>query len=109
MTTKMVAIYHLVRPAERIDESTKTLVALVRKAQKENPGKPRWLYLDIDGHRDGAEGFDSQMVELRALLRKLLPYLAGSSSPLLGDCHNPSAQRDDIPTTLGSASRRSSN
>ena len=37
------------------------LVSLVYAAEKKEPGKPRTLYLDIDGHRNAQGRFDADM------------------------------------------------
>lgn len=36
-------------------------MSLVYAAEKKEPGKPRTLYLDIDGHRNAQGRFDADM------------------------------------------------
>ena len=50
-----VALYH------RVMRWAKDLVSLVYAAEKKEPGKPRTLYLDIDGHRNAQGRFDADM------------------------------------------------
>ena len=47
-----VALYHRVMRWENFEKAAKDLVSLVYAAEKKEPGKPRTLYLDIDGHRN---------------------------------------------------------
>ena len=47
-----VALYHRVMRRENFEKAAKDLVSLVYAAEKKEPGKPRTLYLDIDGHRN---------------------------------------------------------
>ena len=42
-------------------KAAKDLVSLVYAAEKKEPGKPRTLYLDIDGHRNAQGRFDADM------------------------------------------------
>ena len=43
------------------EKAAKDLVSLVYAAEKKEPGKPRTLYLDIDGHRNAQGRFDADM------------------------------------------------
>ena len=47
-----VALYHRVMRWENFEKAAKDLVSLVYAAEKKEPGKPRTLYLDIDGRFD---------------------------------------------------------
>ena len=60
-----VALYHRVLRRENFEKAAKDLVSLVYAAEKKEPGKPRILYLDIDGHRNAQNGFDVDMLELQ--------------------------------------------
>lgn len=46
---------------ENFEKAAKDLVSLVYAAEKKEPGKPRTLYLDIDGHRNAQGRFDADM------------------------------------------------
>ena len=72
-----VALYHRVMRWENFEKAAKDLVSLVYAAEKKEPGKPRILYLDIDGHRNAQNGFDVDMLELQKEfgLNFLLPFL----------------------------------
>ena len=56
-----VALYHRVMRWENFEKAAKDLVSLVYVAEKKEPGKPRMLYLDIDGHRNAQGRFDADM------------------------------------------------
>lgn len=57
-----VALYHRVLRRENFEKAAKDLVSLVYAAEKKEPGKPRILYLDIDGHRN-AQNCQRRMVK----------------------------------------------
>ena len=56
-----VALYHRGMRWENFEKAAKDLVSLVYAAEKKEPGKPRTLYLDIDGHRNAQGRFDADM------------------------------------------------
>lgn len=96
-----VAIYHVIYEEEGFEESAQNLFELVKQAQSLSPGKKRKLFLDIEGHRNKASGFDSDMLELQKefLLGFLHTYLSEIHSPL-GDTINPTPQDNEIPPEL---------
>jgi hypothetical protein len=98
---KAIAIYHVVYAHEGFEESAQTLFTLVREAQRLQPGKQRKLYLDIEGHRQSAGGFDPDMVELQQefLLGVLSPYLAEIHAPLVR-ATNTQPQENELPPAL---------
>jgi hypothetical protein len=98
---KAIAIYHVVYAHEGFEESAQTLFTLVREAQRLQPGKQRKLYLDIEGHRQSAGGFDPDMVELQQefLLGFLSPYLAEIHAPLVR-ATNTQPQENELPPAL---------
>ena len=53
--------YSHIGPQENFEKAAKDLVSLVYAAEKKEPGKPRTLYLDIDGHRNAQGRFDADM------------------------------------------------
>ena len=77
------------------------LCLLVYAAEKKEPGKPRILYLDIDGHRNAQNGFDVDMLELQKEfgLNFLLPFLTEIHFPMIS-MRNNNAQRNDVPEQL---------
>ena len=96
-----VALYHRVLRRENFEKAAKDLVSLVYAAEKKEPGKPRTLYLDIDGHRNAQGEFDADMLELQEEfgLRFLLPFLTEVHFPLISD-RNKNPQRNDVPERL---------
>lgn len=99
---KPMAIYHVVRSNEGFEESAQILFKLVQDAQARLPGCPRHLYLDIEGHRNQAGGFDADMYELQKdfLIGVLAEFLTEVSCPLVPQARNPNGQNDDIPPRL---------
>ena len=96
-----VALYHRVLRRENFEKAAKDLVSLVYAAEKKDPGKPRILYLDIDGHRNAQNGFDVDMLELQKEfgLNFLLPFLTEIHFPMIS-MRNNNAQRNDVPEQL---------
>jgi hypothetical protein len=70
------------------------------------PGRRR-LFLDIEGHRTSAGGFDADMRELQHefLVGVLAPFLSEVHGPL-GILKNPRTQDDDLPDELTIRDRR---
>jgi hypothetical protein len=99
-----VVIYHRVYSKEGFEEAAQTLFRLVRQAQKTSPGAERVLYLDIDGHRNKAGGFDHDMFELQQhfILGFLMQFLTEVKMPLAAGARRQdgSAQSEDIPEML---------
>jgi hypothetical protein len=101
---KASALYHVVYADETFEDAAEKIWAILRMAQERTPGAPRWLFLDIEGHRNEAGGFDADMYELQSnfALTTLMPYLSRFECPLLrnhGAAVNDN-QRDDIPEAL---------
>ncbi|MER5795937.1 HNH endonuclease [Streptomyces sp. NPDC001980] len=98
---KGVAIHHDMKVYENFERSAQRIFECVQAAQKRSPGAPRYLFLDIQGHRNEAGGFDHDAYELMTefCLGFLGDYLTEISSPLVR-ARNPKAQRDDIPDLL---------
>jgi hypothetical protein len=96
-----IAIYHVVYTHEGFEESAQVLFRLVQDAQRQQPGKRRNLFLDIDGHRNSDGGFDSDMHELQKdfVLGFLSQFLSEIHAPLF-HAKNPKPQSDDIPPEL---------
>lgn len=97
----MVAIYHRVKKHEDFNKSARTILELVQTANLRAPNKDRCLYLDIDGHRNAAGGFDVDMFELQQdfVLGFLLPFLKEAHMPIIS-VENTEDQRNDIPDRL---------
>ncbi len=95
------AIYHVIQATEGFSESAHILLTLVHTAQKNQPGKKRVLYLDIEGHRNEAGGFDADTFKLlkEFLIGYLAEYLSEINTPLY-KVANPNPQNDNIPAKL---------
>jgi hypothetical protein len=96
------ALYHVVYQEEGFEHAATALFALVRRAERTQPGKRRVLFLDIEGHRNAQGGYDPEMVELQQqfLFGCLLPYLSEVYLPLGIRVTNPHPQRADLPDEL---------
>lgn len=95
-----VGIYHDMKVYENFERCAQRLFEMVRWAQKESPGAPRMLFLDIQGHRNSAGGYDHDAFELMQDfgMGYLLQYLTELSTPLFRVRND--HQRDDLPATL---------
>lgn len=95
---KGVAIYHNIFSYEGFEESAKILIDLIKESQKDCPNHKRFLYLDIQGHRNGKGAFDSDMFELQRnfILGFLMPYLTEAHLPLIS-VKNRNLQKNDFP------------
>ncbi len=97
---RKLALYHVIYTHEGFEESAKKFFGLIRYTQERHPGEGRYLFLDIDDHRDSAGNFDSDMMALKDfLLVLLLPFLTEISSPF-GTFRNPGPQNNDVPKEL---------
>lgn len=98
---KSVVIYHDMRVEESFEKCATRLFKMVRMAQERSPGKKRVLYLDVQGHRNDAGGFDHDAYELltHVLLGFLAPYLSEIYSPLF-QRRNPQGQCNYVPDEL---------
>lgn len=101
MPEQNIVIYHRVMRHENFEKAAKDLVSLVFNAETQNPGKPRILYLDIDGHRNEQGVFDADMFELQKEFGTgfLLPFLTEIHLPL-GVIKNKKLQKNDVPEYL---------
>ena len=96
-----VALYHCVDENEGFNEAAQAIFELVMDAQNKFPGKKRHLYLDIEEHRNGAGGFDSEMFELQKdfVLGFLLQFVTEVNTPLY-HAKNDNHQNNDVPQEL---------
>jgi hypothetical protein len=100
-TDTAAALYHVVRPDEGFETAAGMLFELVRESERSYPGKPRTLFLDIEGHRNKEGGFDHDMFELQQnyVVGFLMPFLSEARLPLV-TVKNSHPQRGDIPDEL---------
>jgi hypothetical protein len=98
---KGIALYHDMRVEEDFAKCANRLFLVLKQAAAASPGAPRYLYLDVQGHRNAEGGFDGDAFEIMQdfLLGFLLPYLTEVHTPLLG-VRNSQPQREDLPAVL---------
>ncbi|MEU7165324.1 HNH endonuclease [Streptomyces morookaense] len=99
--TKGIALYHDMRVEEDFTKCATRLFSILKRAAAANPGAPRYLFLDVQGHRNAAGGFDADAFEIirEFLLGFLGPYLTEISTPLYR-VRIPGPQREDVPDVL---------
>lgn len=98
---KGVAIYHDMMVYENFERSARRIFECVQAAQRQSPGAPRHLFLDVQGHRNEAGGYDHDAFELmnEFVVGFLGDYLTEIHTPLFhGRSRKP--QRDDLPDLL---------
>ncbi|OLZ47460.1 hypothetical protein BS329_26450 [Amycolatopsis coloradensis] len=91
-------IYHDMAVYEDFERCANRLFEMVRDCARKFPGKPRGLFMDVQGHRNIEGGFDHDAWELMSefIPNVLFPYLTEMSTPLL-HARNGKAQREDVP------------
>ncbi len=98
LKNKGIALYHYIYEHEDFNTTAQILFNLLKNCQKHNPNQKRFLYLDIEGHRNSAGGFDNDMLELQKeyMLEFLMQFFTEIHTPLY-DISNNKLQRNDIP------------
>lgn len=100
LANQKAAIYHVVYAHEDFNTAACVLLDLISETQKRFPDKKRVLYLDIDGHRNSAGGYDHDMFELQtAYMEYLLQFLSEVHMPLAYFA-NKNPQNNEIPDVL---------
>ncbi|MEU4369360.1 HNH endonuclease signature motif containing protein [Micromonospora chersina] len=89
------------RVEDNFERCAQRLVETVAFAARTQPRKKRYLYLDVQGHKNDAGGYDRDAYEIikEFLVGFLMPYLTEVHTPL-GAFRNPKAQREDVPEVL---------
>lgn len=60
-----IALYHVMFTDEGFDRTAEMLFTIVREAARAYPGRPRALFLDIEGHRPSPQaGYDHDAFEI---------------------------------------------
>ncbi|RRJ66070.1 HNH endonuclease [Paenibacillus oralis] len=95
---KGIAIYHLVYEHEDFEATATILMKLLQKVQKDSPNQKRYLYIDIEGHKNNSGGYDHDMFELQKdfALGFLLQFFTRIHTPLIS-VENNKLQRNDVP------------
>ena len=96
-----VALYHDMLVSENFERCAVRLFSILQTAQEQHPNKKRILYLDVQGHRNSAGGFDQDALEITQdfVMGSLMPYLSEAVTPFF-HLKNPKPQRNDIPPEL---------
>lgn len=77
-----VVIYHDMAVYENFERCARRIWEMIKGAQDAAPGKPRQLFLDVQGHRNAAGGYDRDALEIinEFTLGFLLPYLTEATT-----------------------------
>jgi hypothetical protein len=97
---KGVALYHVMRSDEDFETTADILFQIVKNAAREFPGKPRYLFFDVDGHRNEAGGYDADAYELYS---SFIPGYLGqflTEIPLMKGRARRAGQSEDVPDHL---------
>lgn len=94
---KGIAIRHTVFAEENFQTAARMIYKLIYTAQQNFPNQKRILYLDIEGHRNGAGGYDHDMMELQKdfILGFLMPYITAVHMPLIS-VENKKLQKNEL-------------
>lgn len=94
---KGIAIQHTVFAEENFQTAARMIYKLIYTAQQNFPNQKRILYLDIEGHRNGAGGYDHDMMELQKdfILGFLMPYITAVHMPLIS-VENKKLQKNEL-------------
>jgi hypothetical protein len=81
---KPVVLYHDMAVYENFERCAPRIFEVIWATQQKAPGAPRLLYVDVQGHRNDAGGYDRDSFELMTnfLPEKALPYLTELHTPL---------------------------
>lgn len=97
----LVVIYHRVRAREDHDSTVRALWKILHYAQTKFPNQDRQLLLDIEGHRNPAGVFDTDMfdVQTQFVVGVLMNFLKEARTPV-GVFQNTHEQNNDVPEQL---------
>lgn len=97
-----VAVYQVVEAEQSFEQAAKEAVEMLHRAESDYPGWPRMYYLDIEGHKGEAVGFDPDFYEFQQefLFSTIAPFVTVLETPLTGGLANPDPQRNDVPGRL---------
>lgn len=94
---KGIAIQHTVFAEENFQTAARMIYKLIYTAQQNFPNQKRILYLDIEGHRNDAGGYDHDMLELQEefILGFVMPYITAVYMPLIS-VENKKLQKNEL-------------
>lgn len=97
-----VVVYQVVRAEQSFEEAATEAVEMLHRAESDYPGWPRVYYLDIEGHKGDAVGFDADFYEFQQefLFSTIAPFVTALETPLTSGLVNPDPQRNDVPGRL---------
>lgn len=97
----VIALYHRMTAADRFEDAAQALLAIVQEAERRWPGRPRHVYLDVDGHRNEVGGFDADAYEWISnfALEFIGPFISELTTPL-GRFVPEGEQWDDVPESM---------
>lgn len=98
LKNKGIVLYHVVYDHEGFEITATILVKLLQNTQRQFANQKRYLFLDIEGHRNDLGGYDYDMFELQKdfALGFLMQYFTKIHMPLIGIKNN-KFQRNDVP------------
>ncbi|MFI7321615.1 hypothetical protein [Streptomyces venezuelae] len=98
---KAILLYHDMAVYENFERCARRVFEVLRNAEARMPGKPRHLFLRVQGHRNDAGGYDRDAIEIirEFGMGYLLPYLTELTTPF-HRLANPDGQRNDVPDEL---------
>jgi hypothetical protein len=102
LKNKGIALYHVILPHDTFEDAAKIIFSMIYKSQRDYPMQDRFLFIDIEGHRNEKGGFDHDMYELQSYynLNIVLPFVNRLYSPLVS-AQNKYPQNNDIPSCSG--------
>ena len=97
-----VSILHIVREADSFEDAVADCFGLIKESQERYPDWPRSFFLEIEGHADEQNRFDSDFVEFQQefFFSTLAHFVTAFELPLTGALLNPNPQRNDLPDRL---------
>ncbi|MCW3084857.1 MAG: endonuclease [Bacteroidetes bacterium] len=96
-----IAFYHIILPHDTFEDAARVIFASIYKTQKNYPNQERYVFIDIEGHKNKNGGFDHDMYELQSYfnLHVVLPFVTRIYSPLIS-VQNRYSQNNNIPDNL---------
>ncbi len=93
--------YHMIMPVDTFEVAARAIFSSVISMQKNYPNQERYIYIDIEGHKNKKGGFDHDMFELQSYfnLTVVLPYVTRIYSPLVS-VQNKYPQVNHIPDEI---------
>lgn len=93
-----VELNFTVKKSDTLDSVAPRIMELIVNAQEKCPNQDRYLFLEIEGHRNANGGFDKDMMELQThfLLGVIAEYVKGIKTPSYR-FKNPKDQNNSFP------------